>query len=248
MKKLFHIFIILILIVSSAAGCDNQDTEEPVSMIGSPSADQSPAVPAPDEAATEEPGEGGQRPGGGASGEEPPDDQDAEIRALLEKGSVIDNFSYTGRFISDDNEYVFEYYKRGSLTKTITYDGETVSVSIGDGQSTVYYSLPDKVGFMMTEAGDDMGLIPSTEALLNETVYSFLSMGQEIVSGDQCLVVETEDEFGALKIWISETLGLPVKIIGTDDNGWYNLELTDILLEEPPESVFVIPDDVQMTY
>ena len=170
----------------------------------------------------------------------------ADIHSLLEKGTVIRNLSYTARFSSADNEYVYEYYKRDNLTKIVTHDGESQSIAVSDGKSTVYYNLPEKIGFTMMEAGDDMGLVPSTEALLNGEIYQFRTMGEETLSGYNCQVVETEDEFGALKLWISKTLGLPIKYIGSDDNGWYNLELTEIKLGEPSNSIFAIPTDIRM--
>ena len=162
----------------------------------------------------------------------------------MAKGAVILNISYTARFISSENELVYEYYKRDNLTKMVIQEGDAQLISVSDGQSTVYYSLPEKTGYVMKESGDDMGIVPSTEALLNEEVYRFKIMGEESFSGYHCQVVETEDEFGILKIWISKILGLPLKYIGVDDFGWYNLELANIQLGEPPDSIFVIPSDV----
>ena len=171
-------------------------------------------------------------------------EDDAEIRSLLQKGMVIRNLSYTAKFNSNDNEYIYEYYKFDNLTKMVIRGEDTQSISICDGKATVYYNLPEKEGYTMMEAGDDMGLVPNLEALLNASVYVFKTMGEESFSGYQCQVVETEDEFGVLKIWISKTLGFPIKYIGTDDNGWYSLELTEIQLGEPKESIFAIPPDV----
>ena len=170
----------------------------------------------------------------------------AEIRSLLEKGKSILNLSYTAVFSSEENQFIYEYYKRDNLTKMITTEGGSQSIAVCDGKTTVYYNLPEKTGFTMMEAGDDMGLVPSTEALLNEVVYTFKTMGEESLSGYLCQVVETEDEFGVLKLWISKTLGLPIKYIGSDDNGWYSLELTDIQLGEPSNSIFVIPSDIRL--
>ena len=173
---------------------------------------------------------------------------DAAVRALLEEGQLIRNYSYTARFLSPENEFIYEYYRRGGLTKEVIRHGENQSVSICDGTSTIYYNLPEKIGYTIVEAGGDMALVPSIEALLQEAVYFFRILGEETFSGYLCQVVETEDETGALKIWISETLGLPVKYIGTDDNGWYSQELTEIELGEPSESIFVVPADVHMPY
>jgi len=170
----------------------------------------------------------------------------ADIRSLLEKGKGILNLSYTAVFSSAENQFIYEYYKRDNLTKMITTEGDSQSIAVCDGKTTVYYNLPEKTGFTMLEAGDDMGLVPSTEALLNEAVYTFRTMGEESLSGYLCQVVETEDEFGVLKLWISKTLGLPIKYIGSDDNGWYSLELTDIQLGEPSNSIFVIPSDISL--
>ena len=187
--------------------------------------------------------------GGGSNSAAKRAEQDnAEVRALLEKGLYIQNLSYTARFNSDASAFIYEYYKRDNLTKEVIHDGDSQSISVCDGKSTVYYSLPERIGFSMMEAGDDMGLVPSIDALLNEAVYTFQIMGEEQFSGYLCQVVETEDEYGVLKIWISKTLGYPVKYIGADDFGWYSLELTEIQLGAPPEGVFAIPSDVVMRY
>ena len=185
-------------------------------------------------------------PAGEASSEELEEKNHRETRALLEKGLAIRNLSYTARFNSEGNEFNYEFYKRDNLSKMVIWEGDTQSISVSDGKSTVYYSLPDKVGYTMFESGDDMGIVPSVDALLNEMVYWFRTMGEETIFGYLCQVVETEDEFGVLKIWISKTIGLPIKYIGTDDNGWYSLELTDIQLGEPAKNIFTIPSDVVM--
>ena len=167
-------------------------------------------------------------------------------RSLLEKSISITNLSYTARFDNENDTFIYQFYKRSNLTKTVIQDGETQSISVSDGKTTIYYSLPDKIGYTMVESGEDMGIVPSAEALMNEEVYQFKIMGEEIIFGYLCQVVETEDEFGVLKIWISKTMGLPIKYIGTDDNGWYSLELTEIQLGEPGEGIFAIPSDVTM--
>ena len=64
------------------------------------------------------------------------------------------------------------------------------------------------------------------------------------VSGLDCRVVETEDEFGVLKLWISKTLGLPIKYLGTYDSGWYGLTLSNIQTGHADESLFAIPGDI----
>ena len=179
---------------------------------------------------------------------EKPVDENAEARTLLEKGLAVHNLSYTARFNSNDSTYTYEFYKRDNLTKEVIKDGESESVSVCDGKSTVYYSLPEKYGFRMMEAGGDMGIVPGIDALLNEAVYTFRIMGEETFNGYLCQVVETEDEFGVLKIWISKTLGYPIKFIGADDNGWYSLELMEIQLGDPQASIFTIPSDVVMRY
>ena len=236
-KKVVFIAIILAAILA-LAGCEDYKPERDAS-------GQAGAIEPVD----------GASPAGIRDGEFNPEDPDdvgdgsnpkshADIRRLLEKGLKLYNLSYTAKFNSADNEYTYEYYRRDNLTKTITFDGESQSVYISDGKSTVYYILPAKTGYTMQDTGEDMGLVPSAEALLNEDIYMFLPMGEESISGYLCQVVETSDELGVLKIWISETLGLPIKYIGTDDNGWYSLELMDIRLGEPPEGVFAIPSDV----
>ena len=173
---------------------------------------------------------------------------DVAVRALLEKGQLIRNLCYTARFDSSENEFIYEYYKRGDLTKEVVRHGENQSVSICDGNSTIYFNQPENIGYTITEAGGDMALVPSIDALLQETVYRFRILGEEECAGYLCQVVGTEDETGALKIWISKTLGLPLKYIGTDDNGWYSQELTEIGLDEPQASIFAVPSEVQIQY
>ncbi len=228
-KKSFYLLMILILLAITA--CGNKPVETPVS--------PPPAASDPENNPTED-----TEPATDAEADKEKDHQ--EIHALLSKGLDIQNISYTAKFNSSNNEFIYEYYKKDQLVKMVTREGESQSVSICDGQSTVYYSLPEKIGYRMMEAGDDMGLVPNTEALLNDQVYRFKTVGEETLSGLSCQVVETEDEFGVLKIWISKTLGLPVKYIGTDDNGWYSLELTEIQTGAPADSLFIVPPDVEM--
>lgn len=227
-KKSFYLLVVFILL--TVAACGNKPAETPVSPL--PAVTDPETQPEDTEPMTD--------------AEEDKEKDHQEIHALLSKGLDIQNISYTAKFNSSNNEFIYEYYKRDHLVKMVTQEGDSQSVSICDGQSTVYYSLPEKIGYRMMEAGDDMGLVPNTEALLNEQVYRFKTVGEEVLAGLSCQVVETEDEFGVLKIWVSKTLGLPVKYIGTDDNGWYSLELTEIQTGAPAESLFVVPPDVEM--
>ena len=245
MKKASVFILLIIIAIFLISGCEGGAVDAPA------------PVPAPDEgyAGDQEPvaNDPGADPAadGPREPEEPgiPPGQGPEyIRNLLEEGAAIENLSYTAIFHNEDGESTYEYYKRGDMTKIISYEEESQYVSISDGYMTVFYSLPDRVGHTLMDTGGDMGDLPGVDALLNEDFYTFLSVGEESVSGHLCLVVETEDESGALKIWISKALGLPVKYIGTDDNGWYSLELRDIRLDELPESEFQIPSDVVMNY
>jgi hypothetical protein len=236
LKKSFYILFFVVLAIWLVAGCGGSIALQPAN------------------AQTEE--------GAGAAIDRPPtiqleetdplelsesdNQEDNDIRALLEKGAGIRNISCTAKFNNIENEYVYEFYKRRNLSKTVIRDGDHQSVTISDGQSKVYYSLPDKIGFTMRGTDSDFELIPNIDALLEEEIYIYRIVGEEQLSGYLCLVAEVESDYGALKIWISKSLGLPIKYIGTDDNGWYSLELTEIQLGEPPESVFAVPSDIIM--
>ena len=239
MKKSASVLLLLLILSWIVAGCGGKETLQPVGALpnsGSEFVTVPPPVEKPAVVQLEE-----------HYPIETPDSDDEEIRALLEKGASIQNISYVARFNSIASEFMYEFYKRGNLNKTVTRNGDSQSITVSDGHSKVYYSLPDNTGITLREAGDSLGLIPSTEALLDD-VYVFRAVGEEQISGYLCQVVETEDENGALKIWISKALGLPIKYIGSDDNGWYSLELTDIQLGEPSESIFIIPSDIVMSY
>ena len=244
MRRFTVLLYTIVFIALFMCGCDNSDVAGPPDKPAPTSEsdnDKKVSIQHEDEPAADDP----EVPDG--PGET--DDRDhEETRGILVKALDIGNLSYTAKFTSVDNEFAYEFYKRDNMTKMIINDGDYQNISVSDGISTIYYSLPDKIGYTMFDAGDDMGLVPSAEALLNEGIYQFLEIGEEAVSGYLCQVVETSDEFGTLKIWISKEFGLPIKYIGVDDNGWYSLELTDIRLDEPPEDVFTIPADVVMSY
>jgi outer membrane lipoprotein-sorting protein len=239
LKKGASILVLFFFALWILMGCGNNEAFQPVDaltaeVVGTLLDDESSAVQ-PEEPDPVE-----------VSGQDYQDDK--EIHALLEKGAGILNISCTARFNNSETEYIYEFYRRGNLSKKVIRDGDFQSISVSDGQSTIHYSLPEKTGFTLLEAGDYMGLIPSMEVLLDEEIFTFRTVGEEQFSGYICQVVETEDENGALKMWISKSLGLPIKYIGTDDNGWFSLELTEIQLGEPSESLFAIPSDIVMSY
>ncbi|MDR1192913.1 MAG: DUF4412 domain-containing protein [Peptococcaceae bacterium] len=247
MRQIIAMFLIFFIAVAPAglAGCGGGGSEPPPGGVGDDILDDLPSL--------------GETPPGGPAGGEPADpdadpepdlDPEAaaaehqEIRELLRKGLEAGDISYSAVFSTSSGQFSYDFYRRENLSKMVTREGDSQSVSISDGKSTIYYSLPEKIGYRMMEAGDDMGLVPDTEALLNEEIYRFRAVGGETIAGLACQVVETEDEFGALKIWISKTLGLPVKYIGSDSGGWYRLELSNIQTGPPSENIFAVPSDV----
>ena len=172
------------------------------------------------------------------------EEDNQEIRSLLEKGQKQENYSYTALFESSANEFSYDYYKRENLTKLVTATEEGgQSITISDQISTVSYNLPEKTGFRMQGEADDMEMVPGIEALLQEQ-YVYATVGEEKISGLDCRVVETRDEFGVLKLWISKTLGLPIKYLGSYDTGWYSLTLSNIQTGQADESLFAIPSDI----
>lgn len=240
--------VLAVLIAAVAVGFNRNSFYDPLSQENQ----QGPGAPEPPPG--EEDGEEGEPPEKEPDNEEPGELEknseeekaadNAEIRKLLEKGQKMENFSYTALFTSSSNEFSYDYYKRENLTKLVTKEEDgSQSITISDGSTTVSYTLPDKTGFRLKGPGDEMDVVPSIAALLGEN-YVYTTAGTEKVSGLECRVVETEDEFGVLKLWISKTLGLPIKYLGTYDSGWYGLTLSNIQTGHADESLFAIPGDI----
>ncbi|MEA4893552.1 MAG: hypothetical protein VB085_13525 [Peptococcaceae bacterium] len=241
-RRIVILLIVLAVLISAiAVSCYRNSFQDPL-------AEENQPVPGETAPPSEE-GDGEEGPPA-EEPEENPEEAKArdneEVRKLLTKGQRLENFSYKALFTSSANEFSYEFYQRENLTKLVTLGEEgSQSVTISDGSSTVSYNLPEKTGFRMKGPADEMDIIPSISALLQDT-YIYTTVGEEKVSGLDCRVVETEDEFGLLKLWISKTLGLPVKYLGTYDSGWYGLTLSDIQTGHADESLFVVPDDIEI--
>jgi outer membrane lipoprotein-sorting protein len=122
-------------------------------------------------------------------------------------------------------------------------DGQQVVVLVDQEAGMTYVLLPKEKIFMEMPSDDLKSMMndPFQAAKFNETVGEKSKLGTEEVSGYACDVYDVKfDGDVIMKLWVSEKLGFPLKIVIPGDGG-RTMELKNIKEGEPAEELFTMP-------
>ena len=145
----------------------------------------------------------------------------------------------------------WQVWVKGNKTKMeMTYEGQTgVLIIDRDAQVGYTYDPFDKI-WTKTDLVDQSGqplilnpMFPATEwAKSILTSPESVVVGSETIYGKDCLIIESGEEEGKVKIWFWKDYGFPIRMEGFDTPvEWKNIEFVNI-----SDSIFELPAGVEI--
>ena len=176
------------------------------------------------------------------------------LKELFAAGRNLDNYSYDlyiagGGFSSEGKVSI----KGGRVRTEFNHDG-IKSILIDDaveGYSYIYLPDENQATKMSAAWGEDMnelgGITP--EDFYQTFAYddAYEDLGRELLNGMQCRVLRINDSLnGESTIWLSESLGVPVKIESAFEGEVTVIEFRNIVVGKVKDDTFKIPAGVEI--
>jgi len=236
MRKLIRVVAVLLMVgilVSVGTGC----------------APKAPTAPPPQEPAGEEgPGEEAIPPE--APGEEAPGEEAPSLSGVLDKARGISSYSCEIEVtIPQEEPITAKTWWKGDKTRWEgNFEGQDVVLLLDLGAQEALVYMPDeKMAFRMdySSAEETVGEPPQLQ--IEEMMeYQPETLGTEVIDGKECLVASYSKAGEQVKIWVWLEHGLPIRTEITTAEGTTVMTLTNIQIGGVDDSIFELPDDVEI--
>ena len=114
-----------------------------------------------------------------------------------------------------------------------------------NSQTAIMY-MPDQN--MAVETPLDPNMVPDHAPNQSQNILNHNPkvIGTEILEGKSCLVVEYTDSGTTVKAWVWEDTGIAIRREITGAEGKTIMELKNVVLGDIPDSMFTLPEDVNL--
>lgn len=184
----------------------------------------------------------------------PPEPQIEELipaDQLLEKGMMLDGFSYTYVLTMPDQQKITHkmWVKGGNMRSEMDNPagGEKILSIINTDEGMLYLYQPEiKQAFKMPIENSEVDVTSPKDYAADSDTDNMVFMKREVFDGKECLVYETSYEGGKGKIWIWEEGGMPLRVETQVGQDLIVAEFLDFTVGNIDDSLFKFPDGTQI--
>ncbi|MGM0482551.1 MAG: DUF4412 domain-containing protein [Patescibacteria group bacterium] len=172
------------------------------------------------------------------------------VFSLLSDARSIGSLKYDVTIESDGETTSGTFWQKG---ENIKMEGEMEGqemVSIVDNEEKVAYvyipaqGIATKVDLGEVEEARQASMKSQTEEISDHDIEV---LGEEVIDGKECVVIQYSDENTKTKTWIWKEHGLPVKIEAEGEDTLTIIKAESIEIDGVSDDVFELPDDVEIT-
>jgi outer membrane lipoprotein-sorting protein len=236
MRKLIRVVAVLLVVGILAS-------------VGTGCASEAPPAPPPQEPAGEEgPGEETLPPE--APEEEPPGEEAPSLAGVLEKAQGISSYSCDIEVTMPQEEpFTAQTWWKGDKARWEgNFEDQEVVMLMDQGAQEVLMYIPaEGMAFRMDLASAEETVGETPQAQIEEMMeYQPEIIGTEVIDGKECLVATYSKAEEQVKIWVWVEHGLPIRTEITTAEGTTVMTLTNIQIGGVPDSIFELPEDVEI--
>jgi len=172
---------------------------------------------------------------------------DGSLADILGKAANIDSVKYD-MYLTAAGESITAtiWQKQQKMREEMAVSGTTDVILYDMAAKIMYMYYPAEN--MATKTTLDSSAIPKgatqeTSAILN---YNPTVVGTETIDGKVCIVVIYDTMGASVKTWIWKDKGFPLKMEMTNSYGTTTIDFTNLDFSDIPDSMFVLPADVQI--
>jgi outer membrane lipoprotein-sorting protein len=233
MKKMMRvsgIIALLIMAVISLAACSGASTQTPASSQNTSVAttsSQNTAAATTSAATTSNPATGG------------------SVSGLLGQAASIVSVKYDMVTTGTDNTMMTStvWVKKNKMRTESNMGGQNVVTLIDVDAKTMYLYTPAQNSAMKM----DFGQAPQSATEDSISQYNPVIIGSETLDGKPCQILQYTSSNVTTKQWIWDGKGLPVRIQATSSSGTSTMDYKNYDFSDIPDSMFVLPEGVQIT-
>jgi outer membrane lipoprotein-sorting protein len=135
------------------------------------------------------------------------------------------------------------WYKNNKMRMEMKTEGETFITLTDLNTQTMYLYYPSQNTAMKMTYNPTESAVDETKGIVD---FNPTILGTETLDGKVCLVVSYTFEGTTTKMWIWKQYGFPIRMEVTTSAGKSIIEYQNISLGDIADSMFVLPDGVQI--
>jgi outer membrane lipoprotein-sorting protein len=137
------------------------------------------------------------------------------------------------------------WVKKTKIREEVTQKGQTYIILADMDTKTLYNYIPaQNMAIKMTWDPTPKSATDEATSILD---YNPTVLGTETIDGKVCIVVQYTVREQATKMWLWQDQGLPLRVEATTTQGITIMEYKNIQFIDIPDSMFTLPDGVQIT-
>jgi outer membrane lipoprotein-sorting protein len=176
--------------------------------------------------------------------------EELSLSDIFKKTGSISSFKYdmVSTAPGQASQTIKMWRKGSKIRMEGTFEGQSMVYLVDGDKQSAYMYLPSQNTAMKTDfskAQEISGESP-TEQSASATNYNPITVGDEVLDGKSCVVVQYETETASIKMWVWKEYGLPIKTESTTSQGTSVIELKNIEIGDISNSMFELPSGVQV--
>jgi len=136
------------------------------------------------------------------------------------------------------------WVKKSKMRTEVSAQGQT-TILIMDAQAMTMYTYIPAQNMAMKMAWNPTTK-SATEEAISVTGYHPVTVGTETIEGKVCTIVEYTVDGKTAKMWLWQQHGIPLRVEAQSPQGLVVMEYKNISFEDIPDSMFTLPDGVQI--
>ncbi len=142
------------------------------------------------------------------------------------------------------------FWEKGELMRMEVGSGFQKTINLINKEKDEAYLVMPLEGIAVEMEIENMGRV--FEGSIKEQAIPLFEhdldiIGTESVNEKECIVVKYSDDGGEVKIWVWEEYGLPLRVEAETEQRTVTMEAKNVEFVDIPDSMFELPDNVEIT-